>query len=94
MSLDKKLVKIGNLHVSLFIWDTAGQEKFFALTKAYFKKADGVLIVFDLTSRTSFESNFEFMQELKSTGCSKSKRSQTETVLKFWLAIRQILRYF
>jgi GTPase SAR1 family protein len=54
MSLEKKVVKIGNTDVSLFVWDTAGQEKFFALTKAYFKKADGVLIVFDLTSRASF----------------------------------------
>lgn len=43
--------------VSVSIWDTAGQEKFLAITKNYFKKADGVLIIFDLTDKNSFESN-------------------------------------
>lgn len=55
MSLDKKIINIDGQPISLFIWDTAGQEKFFALTKAYFKKADGVLVVFDVNSRLSFE---------------------------------------
>lgn len=68
MSLDKKVIQLGSTPVSLFIWDTAGQEKFFALTKAYFKKADGVLIVFDLTSRSSFESSVGLTQGSKSTG--------------------------
>lgn len=39
------------------IWDTAGQEKFLSITKNYFQRADGVLIIFDLTDRNSFESN-------------------------------------
>jgi GTPase SAR1 family protein len=42
--------------VTVCIWDTAGQEKFFSLTKNYFKKADGVLVVFDLTDKPSFDS--------------------------------------
>lgn len=81
MSLEKKVVKIDNTSVSLFIWDTAGQEKFFALTKAYFKKADGVLIVFDVTSRSSFESMFPLTQGSKSTGWTKSNKNLTKTVL-------------
>ena len=42
--------------VSVNIWDTAGQEKFLAITKNYFRKADGVLIIFDLTDKNSYES--------------------------------------
>ena len=38
----------------LQIWDTAGQERFRTITKAYYKGADGVLVVFDLTDRDSF----------------------------------------
>ena len=30
-------------------WDTAGQEKYKTLTSAYFRGADGIVIVFDLT---------------------------------------------
>ena len=41
--------------MTLCIWDTAGQEKFFSLTKGYFKKADGVLIIFDLTDSHTFD---------------------------------------
>jgi small GTP-binding protein len=36
------------------IWDTAGQEKFRAITSAHYRKSVGALIVFDLTKRTTF----------------------------------------
>lgn len=48
---------MGNSLISVCIWDTAGQEKFLSLTKNYFKKADGILVIFDLTDKNSFESN-------------------------------------
>lgn len=41
--------------ITVCIWDTAGQEKFLSLTKNYFQKADGVIVVFDLTDRVTFE---------------------------------------
>lgn len=39
----------------LFFWDTGGQEKFNSLTKSYFKKSDGVLFVYDLSDKESFD---------------------------------------
>ena len=54
LSLEKKVLHLDNNEITLCIWDTAGQEKFFSLTKNYFKKADGVLIIFDLTDKNSF----------------------------------------
>jgi Ras-related protein Rab-8A len=54
LTLEKKVVNINGQEVTVCIWDTAGQEKFFSLTKSYFKKADGVLVVFDLTDKVSF----------------------------------------
>ena len=39
----------------LNLWDTAGQEKFDALTKIYFKQAEAAIIVYDVTSEASFE---------------------------------------
>ena len=41
------------IDVSLF--DTAGQEKFRAVTRQYFKGTDGVLLLYDITNRDSFE---------------------------------------
>ena len=71
INLDKKDVTMRDKKINLCIWDTAGQEKFFSLTKceknrnekfnnlmilAYFQRADGVVIVFDITNEESFKS--------------------------------------
>lgn len=41
--------------VQLCIWDTCGQEKFRAITKSYYNKAQSVLAVFDITDIISFK---------------------------------------
>lgn len=48
-------------NVRLFIWDTAGQEKFKSIVKSYYRNAVGALIVFDLSSTNSFESISEWV---------------------------------
>lgn len=40
------------------VWDTAGQERFRTITPAYYRNAMGVLILFDVTNKKSFESMF------------------------------------
>ncbi|CAD6580287.1 MAG: hypothetical protein CYPHOPRED_001182 [Cyphobasidiales sp. Tagirdzhanova-0007] len=42
------------LNDSLEIWDTAGQESFRAVTRSYYRGAEGCLLVFDVTNRRSF----------------------------------------
>lgn len=37
------------------IWDTAGQEKFHSISKSYFRGSDACVIVFDVTSKESFQ---------------------------------------
>jgi small GTP-binding protein len=41
--------------VRLNLWDTAGQEKFRSVSKAYFRNAVGAVLVFSLADRTSFD---------------------------------------
>jgi len=41
--------------VKMMIWDTAGQERFYTIARAYFRAAVGVVLVFDITDRKSFD---------------------------------------
>lgn len=50
-----KYLDIDGQNVKLQIWDTAGQERFRAITKAYYRGAHGILVVFDISRRETFE---------------------------------------
>ncbi|KAK9404435.1 Ras-related protein Rab-44 [Crotalus adamanteus] len=39
---------------ALRLWDTAGQERYHSVTKQFFRKADGVVLMYDITSEYSF----------------------------------------
>ncbi|KAK2844841.1 hypothetical protein Q5P01_011500 [Channa striata] len=43
------------VRVKLQFWDTAGQERFRSVTRSYYRNSVGGLLVFDITSRSSFE---------------------------------------
>ena len=45
---------IENIPIKVKIWDTAGQERFRSLQKQYYNQVDGILFVFDITNRESF----------------------------------------
>lgn len=45
-------------------WDTAGQERFRTITNGYYRGADGILIVYDLTDRDSFENVNMWYEEM------------------------------
>ncbi|XP_070566562.1 EF-hand calcium-binding domain-containing protein 4B-like isoform X2 [Ptychodera flava] len=49
-----KNVIVDRKMIALQLWDTAGQERFRSITKQYFRKADGVLVVYDISSESSF----------------------------------------
>jgi small GTP-binding protein len=60
-----KVIKVQNYSVKLKIWDTAGQERFRNITQQYYKGADGILLVYDVTERTSFEKVREWMKQIQ-----------------------------
>lgn len=61
-----KFVDIEGQRVKLTIWDTAGQERFRTLTSSYYRGAHGVILVYDVTSRDSFDSvRTVWMRELQ-----------------------------
>ena len=46
------------------IWDTAGQERFKTLTYAFYKKADGVIIAYDITEPRTFENVSNWIESI------------------------------
>ncbi|MGQ4833458.1 MAG: Rab family GTPase [Candidatus Asgardarchaeia archaeon] len=61
-----KVIKVNGESILLQIWDTGGQERFKVLRLAYYKGADGGLIVYDVTSKETFEKVDEYYEELRS----------------------------
>jgi small GTP-binding protein len=51
----RKTEIIDNKQINIKVWDTAGQECFRNIQKIYYHNTEGVLLVFDLTSKKSFE---------------------------------------
>ena len=53
------------------IWDTAGQEKYKAITGAYYKGSKGALVVYDITQKKTFENIEKWVNDLKAAGDPK-----------------------
>lgn len=60
-----KVVDIEGTKVKLQIWDTAGQERFRSITRAYYRDADALLLLYDVTNMTSFENIRAWLGEIK-----------------------------
>uniref|UniRef100_A0A8C5JN54 RAB44 protein n=1 Tax=Junco hyemalis TaxID=40217 RepID=A0A8C5JN54_JUNHY len=45
---------VDNKRFALRLWDSAGQERYRSMTKQFFRKADGVVLMYDITSEYSF----------------------------------------
>lgn len=47
-------LNVGDINLTLHIWDTAGEERFQSIMPMYYRAANAALLIFDLTSRESF----------------------------------------
>ena len=55
-TFNSKSIKCNNNKtLNLEIWDTAGQERYRCVTKMFYKEADVAILVYDITSKSSFE---------------------------------------
>ena len=68
-----KEIETDKYNISLQIWDTAGQERFRSITKSFFRNTNGIIFVYDVTCRKSFQSVKEWIKdsELHDTGFEK-----------------------
>ncbi|KAF5819378.1 putative small monomeric GTPase [Helianthus annuus] len=49
-----KQLTVAGKRLKLTIWDTAGQERFRTLTSSYYRGAQGIILVYDVTRRETF----------------------------------------
>jgi Ras-related protein Rab-1A len=59
--------------IKLQIWDTAGQERFRSLAKSYYSGSHGAAVVFDVTSRETFDRVDFWFGELQGAGAVPCK---------------------
>lgn len=59
-----KTVCLDSTVVKLQIWDTAGQERFRTITVSYFRGAQGILLVYDVCDRNSFENISNWISQI------------------------------
>jgi len=64
-----KMLDLDSKKYKLTIWDTAGQERFRTLTSSYYRGAHGVILVYDVTNRETFDNLEQWFSELQ-TYCS------------------------
>ncbi|XP_006656487.1 ras-related protein RABA3-like [Oryza brachyantha] len=60
-----RTVEIGGKRVKAQIWDTAGQERYRAVTSAYYRGALGAMLVYDVTSRRTFDHAARWLRDLR-----------------------------
>uniref|UniRef100_A0A6B2EF17 Ras-related protein Rab-43 n=1 Tax=Phlebotomus kandelakii TaxID=1109342 RepID=A0A6B2EF17_9DIPT len=60
-----KSINIEGKKIKLQIWDTAGQERFRTITQSYYRSANGVIIVYDITKRSSFLNLQRWIEEVR-----------------------------
>ena len=70
-----KIIKIGDEKYKLTLWDTAGQERFRALPRKYYQNADGVLLLFDVTLKESFDNISNWLKDVKDNSNKDAKNS-------------------
>eukprot|EP00743_Colponemidia_sp_Colp-15_P000747 GILK01000826.1.p1 GENE.GILK01000826.1~~GILK01000826.1.p1 ORF type:complete len:205 (+),score=29.79 GILK01000826.1:166-780(+) len=59
-----RTIPIEKKTIKLQIWDTAGQERFRTITSAYYRGADGIIMVYDVTNKESFDHVEEWLSEV------------------------------
>jgi Ras-related protein Rab-1A len=60
-----KTLEVNGKTVKMQVWDTAGQERFRTITASYYRGSNGIIIVYDVTNRDSFDHITYWMKEIE-----------------------------
>ena len=59
-----RTVQLDGKNIKLQIWDTAGQERFRTISSTYYRGAHGIIVVYDITNRESFNNVKRWLKEI------------------------------
>uniref|UniRef100_A0A8C1GIE1 Calcium release activated channel regulator 2B n=1 Tax=Cyprinus carpio TaxID=7962 RepID=A0A8C1GIE1_CYPCA len=65
MDFQVRSVMLDSTPVALQLWDTAGQERFHSITQQYFRRADGIIAMYDLTHEASFTAVCHWLDQVQ-----------------------------
>ena len=63
-----KQIELDDRLIKMQIWDTAGHEKFRTITTSYYKSAHAIIILYDITQKTSFDHIRNWITEIDKFG--------------------------
>lgn len=72
-----KVVTVDEARLKMQIWDTAGQDKFKTITRSYYNGSNGVLVVYGVDSKSSFNSVSNCLSYIENWMSDLSDKVQT-----------------
>ncbi|PON36109.1 Small GTP-binding domain containing protein [Parasponia andersonii] len=60
-----RTVTVEGRPIKIRVWDTAGQERFRSITRSYYRGAAGVLLVYDITRRETFDHLASWLEDAR-----------------------------
>ena len=67
-NITKQSLVLDGIKFSLMIWDIAGQKDFYQIYKSYFNGTNGIIIVYDITRKITFENIDNWLNECLDNG--------------------------
>ena len=68
----KKMPLDDTKEATVQIWDTAGQDRFRAITKNYYKGAHGIILIYDVTNQKSFDNVKNWVSQIRENASEKA----------------------
>ena len=68
----KKMPVDDGKEATVQIWDTAGQDRFRAITKNYYKGAHGIILIYDVTNQKTFENVRNWVTQIRENASEKA----------------------
>ena len=69
-----KIINLENKRIKLQIWDTGGEERFRTLLKTYYKGAQGLILMYDVSDPNTFKYIRDWMKQIEKHGNKSIKK--------------------
>uniref|UniRef100_A0A8U7P3K0 small monomeric GTPase n=1 Tax=Corvus moneduloides TaxID=1196302 RepID=A0A8U7P3K0_CORMO len=68
-----KTIEVDGIKVRIQIWDTAGQERYQTITKQYYRRAQGIFLVYDISSERSYQHIVKWASDVDEVGVNEGR---------------------